>query len=214
MATKRGWCDTHYACWRTTGNPVPQKRPHHGQNIPRITPGGYRLVYDPRHPLAASHGYVYEHRKVAWDNGILVDPSHHVHHRNHDKLDNRLSNLEAKPASQHAVDHIDEDGYVVNQYGVCAVFRGTDCTVDGCTKPATDRGWCSAHSTRFVRSGDPLGSASKFDPVAKAASGRCIILYCRTDRTDDWLCDRHRERWDDAGRPMTDGHPDPRTFAV
>lgn len=31
----------------------------------------------------------------------------------------------------------------------------SDCAVDGCTKPARKRGWCSTHYTRWFRHGDP-----------------------------------------------------------
>lgn len=31
-----------------------------------------------------------------------------------------------------------------------------DCSVDGCEKPVSARGWCSMHYSRFRRHGDPL----------------------------------------------------------
>jgi hypothetical protein len=49
-----------------------------------------------------AYGYVSEHRKVAWDTGMLTDPIDHVHHRNGDKQDNRAENLEVLPGAEHA----------------------------------------------------------------------------------------------------------------
>lgn len=34
----------------------------------------------------------------------------------------------------------------------------TICTIDGCTKKAKGRGWCSAHYERWRRNGDPLNA--------------------------------------------------------
>lgn len=92
-------------------------RPHYGTGEPRITENGYRLRYAPSHPLAMSHGYVYEHRMVAWDEGILTDPGDVVHHRNGDKLDNDPGNLVATSQGDHVRGHVAERGYVVNQHG-------------------------------------------------------------------------------------------------
>lgn len=84
-----------------------------------VTKGGYRLVYRPGHPLARAHnGMVLEHRLAAWDAGLLIDPSDHVHHINGNKLDNRLENLEVLPASEHHRHHIHQAGHIVNQFGV------------------------------------------------------------------------------------------------
>lgn len=84
----------------------------------RQTPEGYIEVWLPEHPLARSDGYVFEHRMVAFDAGLLQDQSMHVHHRNHDKADNRLENLEVVDVVQHARHHAHENGYIANQFGV------------------------------------------------------------------------------------------------
>lgn len=120
-AKARTLCAGHYANWRTTGDPIPRKRPTYGQNVPRVNARGYRIVYDPEHPLAMADGYVYEHRKVAWDEGLLTDPNLIVHHRNGDRGDNRIENLEVKAQGVHVREHVEERGYVDNQYGRHAV---------------------------------------------------------------------------------------------
>ena len=56
---------------------------------------------------------MFEHRKVAWDAGVLVDPSLEVHHPNHNRSDNRPENLDALDGSAHALMHAEEDGFVL-----------------------------------------------------------------------------------------------------
>jgi len=94
-------CQKHYFRLRRTGTTSP-RRPK-----PRLyTPNGYVLVYDPQHPLAESKGYVFEHRKVAYDNrsGKIVSceacakveiswKTCHVDHVDEDRKNNAPSNL-------------------------------------------------------------------------------------------------------------------------
>ena len=83
---------------------------------------GYRRVwvgYD--HPLANKDGNVLEHRLVLFNAGIDVPAGWHVHHKNEDKLDNRLDNLEVLPVRDHALHHARERGFVLNQYGAWPV---------------------------------------------------------------------------------------------
>lgn len=112
----RGWCVEHYSQWRTWGDPTARKRVKRGTNR-RVTVAGYVEVYEPGHPLAMSTGYVLEHRKVAWDAGVLVDPADQVHHLNRDRQDNRVENLEAVDPTAHARLHAAEAGRITNQYG-------------------------------------------------------------------------------------------------
>jgi hypothetical protein len=130
-------------------------RPNYGSKR-RVHVSGYIDLYRPGHPLAKSDGYVFEHRLVAWEAGILTDPAQHVHHVNHDKQDNRPENLEAKDPGEHVRDHAEEAGMVRNQWGLFPVKprgqRGSDlfpsqggsrperpCRVCGETIPLTKR---------------------------------------------------------------------------
>ena len=71
----------------------------------RVDFHGYVIVKDPDHPLAGKNGYVLAHRRVVYDAGVEVPPGHHVHHRNGDKTDNRLENLEVLSKSEHHTLH-------------------------------------------------------------------------------------------------------------
>lgn len=55
---------------------------------------GYVFVKVPDHPLADGHGYVREHRFVWHEAKGPIPKGWHIHHKNGDKTDNRLENLE------------------------------------------------------------------------------------------------------------------------
>lgn len=77
----------------------------YGDRPPFVTASGHVRLYEPEHPLANRWGHVMEHRKVAWDAGILTDPALVVHHVNHDPSDNRPENLQVMTPSAHAAHH-------------------------------------------------------------------------------------------------------------
>ena len=55
------------------------------------------------HPLADSRGFCYEHRLVWAASGRRQPKAHEtIHHRNHDRGDNRLANLTVLSRSEHA----------------------------------------------------------------------------------------------------------------
>lgn len=62
---------------------------------------GYIKLYLPEHPLANKKGLVREHHKVLYDNGIELEKGQVVHHRNENRADNRLENLEVMTNSDH-----------------------------------------------------------------------------------------------------------------
>ena len=60
-----------------------------------VTDDGYRLLYRPGHPNATAEGFILEHRLVMAEHlGRPLDGQETVHHRNGNRLDNRLGNLE------------------------------------------------------------------------------------------------------------------------
>ena len=74
-----------------------------------ITKRGYVLVLCKAHPNAKSKGHVYEHRLVV-ENHLqrFLRTDECVHHKNGDRSDNRLCNLEVLTNSQHMKLHNDE----------------------------------------------------------------------------------------------------------
>lgn len=88
---------------RETG--VKLKDPCHRGEI--ITHNGYRMIKAPDgHPGADSKGYVREHRIVMERKiGRHLEPGEIVHHINHDKLDNRIENLELTTLAEHTSHH-------------------------------------------------------------------------------------------------------------
>lgn len=58
------------------------------------------------HPLADPNGYAYEHEIVWTSAGLpLPGPSELLHHRDEDKTNNRVENLEIKSRPAHGVHH-------------------------------------------------------------------------------------------------------------
>lgn len=75
-----------------------------------LTSVGYYQVLiaqdDPLLPMADRRGRVYEHRLVmARHLGRVLQTDEQVHHRNGDKLDNRISNLELTTLAAHSAAH-------------------------------------------------------------------------------------------------------------
>lgn len=67
--------------------------------------GGYRRFYLPKHPTAAKDGEVREHRMVWYDAYGEIPAGHDIHHKNGDRLDNRLENLECISHGDHTRHH-------------------------------------------------------------------------------------------------------------
>lgn len=71
-----------------------------------MTTDGYVRLNLPDHPMAAAYGWALEHRVIAYDAGLLTDPDvQHVHHRDHDRTNNDLSNLEVLSGTEHLLLH-------------------------------------------------------------------------------------------------------------
>lgn len=84
-----------------------------------ITSNGYRKIYKPNHPLSDKYGRILEHRYVAEKflatkeelvlyNGVYVlNPNLDVHHKDKNKLNNNIDNLQILTRSEHAKLHGD-----------------------------------------------------------------------------------------------------------
>lgn len=114
-AEKRGWCNTHYQRWRLTGDAGVDPAPKPGRSL--SLRAGYVRVWEPEHPLAGADGYVYEHRKVVHDAGVVVPDGYHVHHVDGDKRNNDPANLLVASNSDHQAHHNQPGMMRKNQYG-------------------------------------------------------------------------------------------------
>lgn len=84
------------------------KKFHHkkGRQIRTIDPRGYVLIFHPTHPHADCRGYIYEHRLIMEQHiGRYLTNREVVHHKNGNKTDNRIENLQLLTKEGHASLH-------------------------------------------------------------------------------------------------------------
>lgn len=67
-----------------------------------MSPKGYKLLWMPKHPMAAKTGYIMEHRFVMANHlGRNLRADEIVHHKNGEKADNRVENLLVMEKQKH-----------------------------------------------------------------------------------------------------------------
>ena len=88
-------------------NTLPKEIYRDYTDVDTIIYGKYRFQYCPHHPKANIWGFVQQHRLFAERRlGRYLLETEIVHHRNQDKLDNRLENLQVVTRSEHQAIHM------------------------------------------------------------------------------------------------------------
>lgn len=108
-----GFCNKHYIRYINYGDPLHLTRKiEYGRGKEwHKNPLGYIVRFDPDNPNAGPNGQVYQHRHVMSEFlGRPLVRTENVHHKNGDRSDNQLRNLElwtsAQPSGQRVTDKV------------------------------------------------------------------------------------------------------------
>lgn len=112
----KGMCQMHYR--RVALYDHPEAITSIGYSVDKT---GYISLHIPNHPLANANGAVYEHRLVMSEHiGRYLASHESVHHKNGNRSDNRIKNLElwskAQPAGQRVEDKVTYAIEILKQY--------------------------------------------------------------------------------------------------
>jgi hypothetical protein len=107
---RAGLCRTHYDRKRA-GNTLQTIRNYKDAGGRYVRKTGYIFLYLPKHPQADSAGLVSEHRLAMEEYlGRCLVPGESIHHKNGNRGDNRIANLElwshSQPSGQRAKDKV------------------------------------------------------------------------------------------------------------
>ena len=113
-----GYCNSHN--WQYSNGK--ELTPIRGDSNGWLNDQGYVVKFDVTHPNAFKDGTILEHRLVMSEFlGRALLPAENVHHKNGDKADNRIENLElwskSQPQGQRAADKLAWAREIIELYG-------------------------------------------------------------------------------------------------
>lgn len=113
-----GHCSRHYKQKRQGKELTPIRFKAEKGNARSITKDGYIVISKPGHPNAWSNGYtILEHVYMMSEHlGRALLPNENVHHKNGERDDNRLENLELWVISQPAGQRLEDKAQWVKEF--------------------------------------------------------------------------------------------------
>jgi len=116
----QGLCQMHYRRNALYGSPHIVHEPKRSEKR-YVNKNGYIVVYAPENPTSAVNGFGLEHRLVmAKSLGRPLEQHETVHHKNGNRSDNRIENLELwstiQPPGQRTEDKVQYALEILNQY--------------------------------------------------------------------------------------------------
>ena len=104
------------------GDPLGGRTNDGSTKVWHLNKSGYMQIYDPKSIYKSGSQFVFQHRQVMGEHlGRPLLPNENVHHKNGDRADNRLENLElwskSQPAGQRVADKLKWAREIIALYG-------------------------------------------------------------------------------------------------